>query len=225
LSYDSIEKAVNDCPLLMKLEPSALELVDNYTMKNFGIKFPKKTNCLLFLEFDSDIQNNIGKLKKIYNGRIMRVLHGERKITEWWNLRNSALYFSLKNLLADQSLPHIIEDATVPVEKLKNLVAITQNIRKTFGARIVMYGHAGNGNIHIRLAMPKKDKKVITKIAKMFFPQIIKLGGTTTGEHGDGLARTKFVKMQYGPTNYAIFRKLKRRFDPDLILNPNKIVT
>jgi FAD/FMN-containing dehydrogenase len=88
-----------------------------------------------------------------------------------------------------------------------------------------MYGHAGNGNIHIRLALPKKDKNTVTKIAKIFFSQVIGLGGTITGEHGDGLARTKFVKMQYGPSNYAIFGKLKKQFDPDFILNPNKIVT
>lgn len=194
-------------------------------MKNFGIKFSKKTKCLLFVEFDSNIPNSIAKLRKIYSGRILRILYDEKAITKWWNLRNSALYFSLKNLLAGQSLPHIIEDAAVPVEKLKDLVAVAQNIRKMFGAKIVMYGHAGNGNIHIRLAMPKKDKNTATKIARTFFPKIIKLGGTITGEHGDGLARTKFVKMQYGPANYAIFHKLKRQFDPDLVLNPNKIVT
>lgn len=225
LRYDSVCNAVNDCPLLVKLEPSALELVDNYTMKNFGIKFSKKTKCLLFVEFDSNIPNSIAKLRKIYSGRILRILYDEKAITKWWNLRNSALYFSLKNLLAGQSLPHIIEDSAVPVEKLKDLVAVAQNIRKMFGAKIVMYGHAGNGNIHIRLAMPKKDKNTATKIARTFFPKIIKLGGTITGEHGDGLARTKFVKMQYGPANYAIFHKLKRQFDPDLVLNPNKIVT
>jgi FAD/FMN-containing dehydrogenase len=135
------------------------------------------------------------------------------------------LYFSLKNLLAGQSLPHVIEDATVPIENLKDLVSIAQNIQKTFGAKLVIYGHAGNGNIHIRLALSKKDKNAVTKIAKMFFPQIIRLGGTITGEHGDGLARTRFVKIQYGRSNYDLFGKLKRQFDPDFILNPNKIVT
>ncbi|NDB46482.1 MAG: FAD-linked oxidase, partial [Nitrososphaeria archaeon] len=51
------------------------------------------------------------------------------------------------------------------------------------------------------------------------------LGGTITGEHGDGIARTKFVKMQYGSKTYSLFSKLKHEFDPDHILNPGKIIS
>ena len=225
LGFNSIKKIVNDCQNIVLLNPSALEVVDNNTMKNFKTKFPPKIKCLLFVEFDSKIQQNIKKLKKIYTGKLLHILNDKQSISKWWNYRNSALYYSLKNLLSKESLPHIIEDAAVPLDKLEQLITLTQKIRKKFHAKLVLYGHAGNGNIHIRIASKNNDKSTTRRLGKMFFSQVIQMGGTITGEHGDGLARTDFVKLQYGTKLYSIFTELKREFDPDLILNPNKIVT
>ncbi len=225
LGYDSIELATKECPTLVKLKPSALELVDKNIMRNFQTRFSKKINCLLFVEFDSNIHASITRIKKISSGKILYTLNDETSITRWWAYRNAALHFSLKNLLADHLLPHIIEDATVPIEKLAGLVLAAQKLGKSFGAKLVMYGHAGNGNIHVHAALPQNNKNIINKMAREFFTQVIQMGGTITGEHGDGLARTKFVRMQYGKKTYGQFKKLKRTFDPDLILNPNKIVT
>ncbi|MEO9309894.1 MAG: FAD-binding oxidoreductase [Nitrososphaera sp.] len=224
LGYHSIKEAINDCVNLVKLSPSALEFVDYSIMKNFKTKFPKRINCLLFVEFDSQIHNSIYALKAISAGKILRKLDDSKSIAKWWNFRNSALYFSLKNLLAGQSSPHIIEDAAVPIEKLQELILAAQKLPKMFGTKLVMYGHAGNGNIHIRLAMQKKNRATINKVAKVFFSRVIQLGGTITGEHGDGIARTNYVRLQYGTNNYKTFTKLKKHFDPKLILNPNKII-
>ena len=55
--------------------------------------------------------------------------------------------------------------------------------------------------------------------------KVISIGGSITGEHGDGLARSEFVKLQYGSEVYSIFKKIKKEFDPKNILNPDKIVT
>lgn len=225
VGYDSIKKAVNDCKKIVKLEPAALEFVDGNTMKNFKRKFPPNVNCLLFVEFDSNIQQSIKKLIKTINGRLLLNLNKNKSIIEWWGYRNSALYYSLKNLNANQSLPHIIEDATVPLEKLEKLVKLANKVGKKFHAKLVMYGHAGNGNLHIRLASKKKDENTIGKLGKMFFSEVVKMGGTISGEHGDGLARTKYIKMQYGSKTYSVFSKLKQKFDPHLLLNPHKIVT
>jgi len=130
LGFDSMKKTVNDCQNLVKLNPSALEVVDNNTMKNFRAKFPPKINCLLFVEFDSKIQQSIKKLKKISTGKLLRTLNDKQSITKWWNYRNSALYYSLKNLLSRESFPHIIEDATVPLDKLEQLITLAQKICK-----------------------------------------------------------------------------------------------
>ena len=224
LGYDSVIRAARDCQNLIKLKPSALEFVDHNTMKNFKAGF-LRSKCLLFIEFDENIKQSIAHLNKITNAKILHKLDSENEIQKWWKYRDSALYYSMKKVLPKESMPHIIEDATVPVSRLAELFSIADVIRKKLHAKIIMYGHAGNGNIHVRLILPNKNKKAIKKTAMEFFTRIIKIGGTITGEHGDGLARSEFVKLQYGKKTYLAFNKIKQRFDPYNILNQDKIIT
>ncbi|MEK6965328.1 MAG: FAD-binding oxidoreductase [Thermoproteota archaeon] len=225
LGYDSVIRAAHDCQNLIKLKPSALEFVDHNTMKNFKASFLRSTNCLLFIEFDENIKQSSAHLNKISDAKILYKLDNESEIQKWWKYRDSALYYSMKKILPKESMPHIIEDATVPVSRLAELFSIADMIRKKLHAKIITYGHAGNGNIHVRLILPNKNKKAIKKIAAWFFTRIIKIGGTITGEHGDGLARSEFVKLQYGKKTYLAFNKIKQRFDPYNILNQDKIIT
>jgi len=225
LGYDSDIRAARDCQNLIKLKPSALEFVDHNTMKNFKASFLRSTNCLLFLEFDENIKQSIAHLDKITGAKILHKLDNENEIQKWWKYRDSALYYSMKKVLPKESMPHIIEDATVPVSKLAELFSIAETIRKKLHAKIITYGHAGNGNLHVRLILPTKNKKAIKKIVIWFFTRVIKIGGTITGEHGDGLARSEFVKLQYGKKTYLAFNKIKQRFDPHNILNQDKKIT
>ena len=71
----------------------------------------------------------------------------------------------------------------------------------------------------------RKRSTIIKNIAIQYFDEVIKLGGTITAEHGDGLARSEFVKRQYGVKNYQIFKQIKKFFDPKNVLNPDKIIT
>jgi glycolate oxidase len=225
LGYQSANDAFDDCKHLIKLDLSALEFVDYTTMKNIKTKFPQKTKCLLFVEFDSDVAKNTKKLATISTGRILYRLNSKRLIEKWWSYRNSALHFSLKNILSKEAIPHIIEDAAVPLDELDKLLVLVCHIRKKYRARVVMYGHAGSGNIHIRLASDNKNKKTVDRLASEFFSKIIAMNGTITGEHGDGIARSKFVRRQYGKKNYKVFVRMKNRLDPINTLNPHKIVT
>jgi len=88
------------------------------------------------------------------------------------------------------------------LKKLYKLIDIINNINKLFQTKTIIYGHAGNGNLHIMLITKITDKQIIKKIATKFFIQVIKEGGTITGEHGDGLARSEFVKLQDGSNIY-----------------------
>mgnify|MGYP002825442326 FL=1 len=83
----------------------------------------------------------------------------------------------------------------------------------------------GNGNIHVRLVSDRKKIKFIKNIATQYFDEVIRMGGTISAEHGDGLARSEFVKQQYGTKNYQIFKKIKKQMDPKNIFNPGKIIT
>lgn len=223
VEYQSLQNAAKDCLRIKNTNPSAIEFVDKSTLKNFDFEFKKNTNCLLFVEYDSDLEKNKKNLKNVVGNKIVKTSKIKNEIEKWWKFRDLALSYSLKSIKHEDRIPHIIEDAAVPLEKLGKLFSIIEKINKEFHTNTVMYGHAGNGNIHVRIVSSRKKIKMLDEISKRYFEQIIELGGTITGEHGDGIARSRFVKNQYGSTNYKIFKKIKEYFDPEEILNPGKI--
>jgi len=159
------------------------------------------------------------------SAKILKRTSKKKEIQELWKFRNSALTYSIQNISKYERLPTIIEDATVPIRRLPLLLKIMDIITRRYGLRLVVYGHVGNGNLHIRPILKRKDRQVIKKIAEEFFSYVIGIGGSITGEHGDGLARSEYVKLQYGDKTYSIFKSLKKQFDPKNILNPGKIIS
>ncbi|MFB5623138.1 MAG: FAD-binding oxidoreductase, partial [Nitrosarchaeum sp.] len=223
IEYQSEDKAAQNCSQILTTDPSAIEFVDKTIIRNINYKFDKNTRCLLFVEYDSEIKNIQSQLKKISTGNITKTIKNDSEIQTWWKFRDSSLYFSSKSI-KNKTL-HVIEDATVPVNHLPKLFSLINSINQKFNTKSIAYGHAGNGNIHIRLILDEKKVEIIKKIADEYFAEVIKIGGTITGEHGDGLARSEYVKKQYGSINYKIFKELKKQFDPHNILNPGKIIS
>jgi len=225
IEYKSIRDAIKNCIEINKTEPSAIEFVDRTTLNQIKFKFDKKTMCILFIEYDENISSNEKKIKLIITGKIIKKLKKDSDIFQWWKYRDLSLHYSLKSIKKEKRIPHIIEDAAVPLENLQKLFLVLNKINKKYKTRSIVYGHAGNGNIHVRLISNRKKITVIKNIAIQYFEEVIKLGGTITAEHGDGLARSEFIKMQYGAKNYEIFKEIKKFFDPKNILNPGKIIT
>ena len=225
IEYKTIKNAIKNCIEINKTKPSAIEFVDRTTLNQIKFKFNRKTKCLLFVEYDDKINSNEKKIKLIVTGKIVNVLKRDLDIYKWWKYRDSSLHYSLKVIIKEKRIPHVIEDAAVPLENLQKLFSIINKINKKYKTRSVLYGHIGNGNIHVRLISDRTRIAIIKKIAIQYFDEVIKLGGTITAEHGDGLARSEFVKRQYGVKNYQIFKQIKKFFDPKNVLNPDKIIT
>ncbi len=225
IEYESIFNAAKNSIQINKINPSALEFVDKKTLKQIKSKFEKNTQCLLFVEFDEKIKLREKELKSIISGKIIQKLGKKCEMEEWWRHRDSALHHSLKSIQKEKRIPHVIEDASVPLENIPKLFSILRKIEKKYKVKSIMYGHIGNGNIHVRLVSDRKKIKFIKNIATQYFNEVIKMGGTISAEHGDGLARSEFVKQQYGTKNYQIFKKIKKQMDPKNILNPGKIIT
>jgi len=225
IEYKSIRDAIKNCVKINETEPSAVEFVDRTTLSQIKFKFDKKTKCLLFVEYDNNIGSNEKKIKFIITGKMIKKLKKDVDIFQWWKYRDLSLYYSLKSIKKEKRIPHVIEDAAVPVENLQKLFLVINKINKKYKTRSIVYGHVGNGNIHVRLVSDRKKITIIKNIAIQYFDEIIKLGGTITAEHGDGLARSEFIKMQYGDRNYKVFKEIKKFFDPKNILNPGKIIT
>lgn len=225
IEYASIFDAAKNSIQINDTTPSAIEFVDENTLKQIKFNFSKKTKCLLFVEYDENIKNSEIKLKSIISGKIILRTDKKSEMNRWWKYRDSALHYSLKSIPKEKRVPHVIEDAAVPLEKIPKLFSLLNKIEKKFKVKSIMYGHMGNANIHIRLVSNRKKIKSIKNIANEFFDEIIKMDGTISAEHGDGLARSEFVKQQYGVKNYQTFKKIKKLMDPKNILNPGKIIT
>ena len=225
IEYKTIKNAIKNCIEINKTKPSAIEFVDRTTLNQIKFKFDRKTKCLLFVEYDDKINSNEKKIKLIITGKIVNELKRDSDIDRWWKYRDSSLHYSLKAIIKEKRIPHVIEDAAVPLENLQKLFSIINKINKKYKTRSVLYGHIGNGNIHVRLISDRTRIAIIKNIAIQYFDEVIKLGGTITAEHGDGLARSEFVKRQYGVKNYQIFKQIKKFFDPKNVLNPDKIIT
>ena len=223
VGFNELEDALYVVPYVLRLNPSSLELVDETIIKNIPHKFKKETKCLLMIEFDSNVsksQKNLNSLLR--NSLIIFTSYKKSDIEKWWSYRDSALFFTLKNIPKNLLVPHVIEDTTVPPENLKYLISFLKKITKKYRLKFVVYGHAGNGNLHIRLI--SNSKRNLDKLHKEFFSSVVSLDGTISGEHGDGIARTKYLKLQYPPQILQKFQHIKKQFDPYGILNPNNII-
>src|SRR5262249_53410719 len=102
-----------------------------------------------------------------------------------------------------------------------------RDLLQTHGTDGAFYGHASVGCLHIRPVLNLKDPKEVyqmRRIAEKVTDLVLEFGGSLSGEHGDGLARSEWNQKMFGPTVYDAFRQVKRAFAPENLLNPGKVV-
>ena len=120
-----------------------------------------------------------------------------------------------------------VEDCAVPLPHLADYTERLNAIFAKHGTRGTMYAHASEGCLHVRPVLNlklEKDVKAMRAIAEETFEMVREYKGSHSGEHGDGLVRSEFHETMFGSRIVADFREVKRRFDPDNLLNPGKIV-
>jgi D-lactate dehydrogenase len=137
-----------------------------------------------------------------------------------WRTRK-ALSPALRNVAPKK----INEDVVVPVSRIPDLVEGLERLAAEHAVRIVNFGHAGNGNIHVNLLVNPDDAAEMARAERCLdatFDLVLRLGGTLSGEHGIGLVKRDFVAREIDPETLRLMRDLKRLFDPNGILNPGK---
>jgi glycolate oxidase len=138
-----------------------------------------------------------------------------------WSARRAAL-----SSLARVKPSTILEDATVPRSRIVELVEAVSRIAAKYSIMIGTFGHAGDGNLHPTILTDLRDKeeeKRVEKAIEEIFVETIKLNGTLSGEHGIGLTKAKFLKLEISEDTYRLMKNIKKTFDPDNILNPGKL--
>ena len=143
------------------------------------------------------------------------------EVEELWKARKS-----VGSVAGQQRASNISEDVTVPISKVPDLLTGISDIVRKYGLPFVVFGHAGDGNLHPKIMYDPSDPeevKYIKKVADEIFNLTCNLGGTLTGEHGIGLAKAPYMQLEHDPVALDVMRSLKRLFDPNNILNPGKM--
>ena len=147
----------------------------------------------------------------------------EQERDEIWAARRAAL-----SSLARVRPSTILEDATIPRSRIVEMVLAVSDIAKKYDLLIGTFGHAGDGNIHPTILTDLRDareEKKVERAIEDIFRVAVDLGGTLSGEHGIGISKARYLKMEISHESYEIMKRIKKAFDPDNILNPGKMFT
>ena len=120
-----------------------------------------------------------------------------------------------------------IEDTCVDPEQLGRYIAGLDRIGRRQGVTLCYYGHAGDGELHVRPYLDlsrTEDVQRMKALAEEVFSLVWSLGGSISGEHAYGLVRAGFVRRQFGDAYVEVLRQIKQTFDPKGLLNPGKVV-
>jgi glycolate oxidase len=235
--FKSLEKAGDAVSAIFRagFTPSALELVEVDALKITSafvdssiVPVADDDEAHLIIEVDGNHLDTlmlemeaIGHLLSEYEiGEIYFADDNQQK-NELWKLRRRAAEAVKVNGYT------IEEDTVVPRAELPALIRGVKEIAKTYDFKVVCYGHAGDGNLHIRIkkegvANSNDDPSVIEGI-KELFKLVYKLGGTISGEHGIGLLQKSYIDIVFNNTQLELMRGIKKTFDPNNILNAGKI--
>ena len=115
-------------------------------------------------------------------------------------------------------------DIVVPISNIPNILDYLNELSKKSGVEIMSFGHAGDGNLHVNVLY---DKELPNKneIERCVIEGAVKFNGTITGEHGIGIRNLDYLNMIFSDEEIDLYRRLKKTFDPNLIMNPGKKIT
>lgn len=242
LQYSSMEECMLDVVTAMKHDLYTCELIDDvvldctaqnslYAAYRFFVKDTPK--AVLFCELRDVTLEGLSRqvdefcldLKNQNRAYAVQVLHGE-DIDRAIKLRIAGLGL-LGAMVGDKKAVACIEDTAVSLEDLPEFIQAFTAIMKSFDQKAVYYAHAGAGELHLRPILNLKedqDKKDFRAITQSVSTLVKQYRGSLSGEHGDGIVRSEFIKEQIGEENYNRLVEIKKIFDPQGLLNPGKII-
>ena len=212
-------------------DPAVLEFMDGHcinTVREYAdVSIPEDTGALLIVELD-------GAEDYVKEGHalVLEVLSGvshieiksartEQERKELWKLRKS-----LSPAIAKIAPLKFNEDICVPISRIPDICAFVEDLGRRRDVKVVSFGHSGDGNIHVNFMTHWKRQDEVARVKQSvedLFREVVRLGGTLSGEHGIGLAKRPYLQIALDDATIAFEKRIKQAFDPDEILNPGKI--
>ena len=241
LLFGQLEAAVRTVQAIARHQPSACDLLDRRLLslareadsRFVGIISPAAEAAL--------IVEQTGLSGREVHERIQMVLRAVRLLNtravvaqEAYSIEDVEFLWSLPTkvvpLLTRLKGPTrpvpFVEDVVVPPDTLNEFLTRAQNVFQQHQVTASLYAHAAAGQLHLRPFLPPPgpaDGQRIEALARDLYQAVFAVGGSISGEHGDGLARTAFIRSQYGSL-YRVFQQVKDLFDPHNLMNPGKII-
>jgi FAD/FMN-containing dehydrogenase len=184
----------------------------------------------MFVEFYGSDDNFYQRVHKFEDtlrqkAKIVESGYDPKSVSRAWSERRNSLNSAMKNGVGSRRPAGLIEDTVVHPELLHDYLIFLLKLLAEYNLDYVVYGHAGNGNLHLRpiIDFASKDcNNLMDVLANRVFNHVSEINGSISGEHGDGMLRTKYISMMYGPTMYQMFKQIKSIFDDKKIMNPGK---
>ena len=247
VNFASFFKAMDSAQHIVKLGPTAVELVDR-TMIDLARHNPsfKKTietalidasshtpEAILLVEFSGEAHAPLlEKLKSLQSlmgdlglpGSVV-VMPDAGLQKNLWEVRKAGLNIMM-SLKGDGKPVSFIEDCAVPLESLAEYTQALTDVFSKYGSRGTWYAHASVGTLHVRpiLDMRRDGAQKMRAVAEEASALVRKYKGAYSGEHGDGLCRGEWISWQFGPKITEALTEIKHAFDPHGLFNPGKII-
>lgn len=231
--FNQIEDAATTVSTMMAsgVIPTTLEIMDNLTIRaveNFlNIGLPIEAGAILLIEVDGDpkaVSKHVQHVLKVCedcNASSVKVAKTTQEADDLWKARRS-----VSPACGKINPTKISEDATVPRSRIPEMVSAVQAIAKKYNLKMVIFGHAGDGNLHPNILSNKHDKEEMARVEKAveeLFQAALKLGGTLSGEHGIGYMKAPFLVWETGEEGFQFGKDVKNAVDPKSLMNPGKL--
>ncbi len=214
-----------------RITPCALEMMDRTAIdcvrENAGLPVPEEAGCALLIEVDGAKESVSAEAERVEQAcrrygaiEVGRAADAEGR-ERLWTLRRS-----ISPALRQVNPVKINEDIVVPRTRLPEMMAFLADLASRLNLKIVNFGHAGDGNVHVNVMISgtdEEERRRADEAVAEVFRKTVSLGGTISGEHGIGIAKAPFLEMEVGPLGVSVMKRLKNCFDPNGILNPGKI--
>lgn len=229
ISFDSLKEGIETVPVILKasLNPTAVEFIERKVVQLgedfLKLEFPDKdASAYLLLTFDGseeEINGNLKKLELAVKARAKKVIVLDDPLVSQnvWKIRG-CLVKAVEAVSEQEPL-----DIVVPISKVDSFVNYVNQLEAESGMRMISFGHAGDGNVHLCVVRGDRpleiwEKELEQNLEKLYY-KANELGGLISGEHGLGLSKRSFFFNQAVPENVELMNSIKSAFDKNRILN------
>lgn len=229
IPFNNFNDAMNCIDYAKKYNPCSAEFMQNDCIKavqnyfDLGKDLPD-ANTHVLLRFDGHcrdyLESVVQQIKQMFSNAV--VADTAEKEALFWDVR-----YHISEALSGISRSKVSEDITVPPSEIKTFLGFLDQLNQREVYSCIGYGHLGDGNIHVNILNinqePEQWRKDYPQIISEVMKVCIEVGGTPSGEHGIGLSKKQFMKDFFSEPELELMKSIKTVFDPNHILNPDKI--